>query len=431
MVNKISLYKNLNQEVDQRWHLKPEARQSLPLHSIIDVFKELTTELHDKDIYSLSQKVKVLSEEKLNYYNQCLFRFVLKIFSSVRNWWNHGQFISSGQLGYNLSSTFIDQYQSPPLKKSEAPLPNLEADTIPLVEKTPLDLPKEVAAAPQKIESYAEQQISQQVIPKVASIETQTPAINASILKEPASNGPDVATEYSKEGDQPDEPIDIVTPAKKEEQRQSSSAIPLPSESILQTPVLNQKKGFEDKKEIETQEPDTPSSSSNQNASGTAVTTPQIQKFKEIVSNSPHAAIIRSLSSSCVDDTEKTYVEIIIHALTSCGTISNFEKKGNTYHLSFEKHLKGKPKYLPVVIKQIELNKKIEIEIARENNQVLLKFFNKSICVNPYVGFKKEIDTLPIERKDGSFICKLSVLGFTQELQVEEAINMWTETSWE
>ncbi len=102
--------------MEARSRMLPLARQALPLHAIIRNFKILVNQIdlnqEPQNRQALAQKVKTLSEEKLQYYRSSRFGFIKEFFSALRNYFLLNTFASSGQLGLNLANDFLAQQKA-------------------------------------------------------------------------------------------------------------------------------------------------------------------------------------------------------------------------------------------------------------------------------------------------------------------------------
>lgn len=82
---------------------------SQPIHDIIKQFNQRSNELNvnSEEHKILANKIKLLSEKKNEYYQKSRFGFIKRFFSSLHNVLSMGRFISSGQLGLELSDQFL------------------------------------------------------------------------------------------------------------------------------------------------------------------------------------------------------------------------------------------------------------------------------------------------------------------------------------
>ena len=107
--------------VDFRFeHMKPTERRSLPLHEIVKKFAQYREgnqpNLNSEKMASIAGRIKILSQEKVVYYQSTRFGFIKQFFSCLRNAFRMGRFTSSGQLGLELSQRFLTEH---PLTKSQ------------------------------------------------------------------------------------------------------------------------------------------------------------------------------------------------------------------------------------------------------------------------------------------------------------------------
>ncbi len=95
--------------------MQPQERQTLPFYEIIWQFKnqldQPTPQVKTEQLFNLVKKIKILSKEKLNYYQTSRFGFIKNFFSALRQAIKVGCWINSGQLGLNLSKEFIRNYK--------------------------------------------------------------------------------------------------------------------------------------------------------------------------------------------------------------------------------------------------------------------------------------------------------------------------------
>lgn len=126
-----SVFSQCKQLVLERWKLLPAKREQLEINKIVSLFKQevnlngypLPDPKSEKLRVALARKIKVLSEEKLHYYDSSRFGFIKKFFSSLRNISRLGTFTSSGQYGYDVAVKFLSQHhphkpEGQPAKKS-------------------------------------------------------------------------------------------------------------------------------------------------------------------------------------------------------------------------------------------------------------------------------------------------------------------------
>lgn len=98
---------HFNTEIEARMVMSATDRQSLPIHHLVRAFKTMADQ-HTPAIYpDLAEKIKMLSEEKINYYHSSRFGFLIEFFSSLRNLVMAGAYMSSGQLGLKLTEQFL------------------------------------------------------------------------------------------------------------------------------------------------------------------------------------------------------------------------------------------------------------------------------------------------------------------------------------
>lgn len=98
------------QEVDTRMHMPPEERNSLPLHNIIKAFKEYIEKGPTDDpkkIAQLANRIKILSEGRLNYYENSSIGSIVKEISSIANLLDIDIYKTSGAIGMELSTPHI------------------------------------------------------------------------------------------------------------------------------------------------------------------------------------------------------------------------------------------------------------------------------------------------------------------------------------
>lgn len=100
-------------EVETRFEMNCDERRSLPLYEIIKNFKfyieSNQQDLNEQEKVEFAEKVKTLSEEKLDYYRSSRFGFIKQIFSAFRNGLLMGRWQSSGLIGLELSQQIIHQ----------------------------------------------------------------------------------------------------------------------------------------------------------------------------------------------------------------------------------------------------------------------------------------------------------------------------------
>lgn len=388
MINKTS-YNDLLAKVNERLELKPEVRKALPIHSIINIFRTIVAEKQDEKVYTLSKKVQLLSQEKLEYYNSRLFGLVLRLFSSLRNFWNSGKFISSGQMGLDLSTAYIKAN----LKKFEPAVPEVPS-VIKIEEK-----PNKVDSPPQPEIKLTES--NSLPIPLDKKEELPVSTSSSSSLEQ-------LKASCNQEAQQIDVPF-ALTP----------TSPPKSPEAITVTTPISEKVKKENAKLQE------------------------LQKLKDDVMSGPHAPLIKSLSAICkqAGELERTYIELIFAAIVSCGKLKNWNQSHNTFHLEFHKEIKGKHSDLPGYVECFILNQKMKITFSEENDtkkntvQYVLKFEENSICARGKILFVTSdfsINKLIIEKGPDQMMCKLETwLGMSIERDADTTLSTWKGTKWE
>lgn len=97
-------------EIDARMHMPPEERDTLPLHDIIKGYKEYVEkgQIEDpKKAAQLANRIKILAEGRLNYYEDSSFGIIIKEISSIANLLDIGTYETSGTIGIELSKPYI------------------------------------------------------------------------------------------------------------------------------------------------------------------------------------------------------------------------------------------------------------------------------------------------------------------------------------
>jgi hypothetical protein len=112
-------------EIDGRFkNREPKDRSTLPLHEIVWEFKKKIeidrSGINSEEMVNLAEKIKFLSQEKVEYYKSTRFGFIKQIFSFLRNVICIGRFNSSGRLGLKLSQSFLSE--SPAKEFQQTPL---------------------------------------------------------------------------------------------------------------------------------------------------------------------------------------------------------------------------------------------------------------------------------------------------------------------
>ena len=94
-------------EIDYRVHTGMMERCALPFHKIVQIFFFFFD--HQVPILTsdLVENIKMLSEEKIDYYRSSRFGFAIEFFSSLRNLWLMRTFKSSEQLRLEYSKRFF------------------------------------------------------------------------------------------------------------------------------------------------------------------------------------------------------------------------------------------------------------------------------------------------------------------------------------
>src|SRR5262245_6146487 len=111
-MNKVDLTSHyLSDKTEYYTNNKSKFKNKSKISDILNNHKEIIKEIKTtkdlkllKEIKELSDKIKYISKEKLDYYQSTRFGFIKKFFSSLRNVWKMGTFTSSGQVGLDLSA---------------------------------------------------------------------------------------------------------------------------------------------------------------------------------------------------------------------------------------------------------------------------------------------------------------------------------------
>lgn len=401
-------------EVNARFEpeVSKEQRAALPLHTIVYDFQKNMSELKTLPVASLlADRVKILSQEKIEYYETTRFGFIKKFFSSLRNYITLGTFTSTGQLGLNLATQLLN--------------------SIPLIVKGPFEYKSEVVSP--KLE---QKKISDEDEGFFESFEefTETEKATGSDKEEASKNVSDEedffdAEEDFKEEEVPPTPVSIAPEPKADAWKDDIYDLLGEKSNSFPTTILD----------------------SNQNE----VTNPILTTFTTIIEkvnqNEPFAKMLHTMISMWSDKsnpsswTETVDLVSLIAILLKDAPIEQWKKiddKKNIYELELRNPLNGKYSNLPG---SATIERRIQIQLSTENNQKTISFLKqgKTTGLYYYVGttlnvYKIRTALKPAkELKEGDHPRRIEVEldGLTYGRQVrrkhpDETLYIASEVTW-
>lgn len=388
--------------IETRFEMESEERQALPLYQIILDFKcyieSDQQDLNDKEKIELAQKIKVLSEEKIEYYRSSRFGFIKQIFSTLRNGWLIGRWQSSGQIGLELSQQVLNQ--------TSLEQPNEEdSEAIPTWIKKKLQRQKKKQEGKDKTNKQI--QIIGKNLPSIPPIDdSQKPIQNSSKVEF-------IQDDDSKKVSVEEQPVQKINEIHQEDQKigrqdldSESDQIDLPKEKS--TPILL--------KNIQV-------------AQSPKIKTPleeMIETFQTVWKNAGSAKIV--------------FAQKIWKVMMNKAEVLSWKPtdQANEYQLELKREVFGNHSQIPIGYFVLKQNMKIafseKYDSASRLYQQIITFSDNGICHRVGKGwFSKEtpIEHVIIEEDFYQDIwCGAEVLGRQVEIPSNEILEFLMETEW-
>ena len=116
------------QEIHSRIGLDREERQALSMQKIVLLFKDFFENKQTTFNDDLIEKLKLLSEERLEYYQSTRFGFIIQFFSCLSNWWKTGEWRSSADLGLELTESYLAEQHRQRVSASQIQSEDVETE---------------------------------------------------------------------------------------------------------------------------------------------------------------------------------------------------------------------------------------------------------------------------------------------------------------
>lgn len=389
------------QVVEERFQMKPEERLSLPIFDIVQQFQKEVKSSQDVQLNmaDLAQKIKILSQEKLKYYDSSLFGFIKKWFSRLRNLYTIGNFKSSAEWGLQLSKEYLKK-----IKQSQIP-------------------------------DQANHLISQEPSEQREEVKDISIAKDVIIHRSDDDEESDDSTIYY---DIIDEDVVIVHSDDDEESDDST---------IYYDVINNEEEFFNDELTQEDQKKIDNEKTGNESEDADKLQQLRKKQTQEIVKENttiklPKDEMISTFHTiwQHASEEERELIANIWQTMTKEAEVMTWKSKVNSkdYQIELKKEISGSHSQIP--IGKLVLKKKMMIAFSEEklsnSNQYvkILSFPDKGLCHRVGIGWlAKDVAVQRIlirEDAQGNIMCTVEAMGQNLEMSAEKALAFWKGAQW-